>query len=105
MAFSSIRSIRAHACARAKERYGVSLDDAEMRLLGNKIMLGQCEEFEREGRRTSKVFVRTDGGMALPVIYSHKRRCIVTVLPPDAEEVKRALAKHEHAPAEEKKHV
>jgi hypothetical protein len=87
----------AHAAKRAGERYGILLDEAEIRLLSNKIMLGDCEIFETEGRRKSKqtlkVFVNTDGGVQIPVIYSPQRKSIITVLPPDAAEVVRAKNK------------
>lgn len=81
-----------HAMRRAYERYGVSLSSDEMRLLADKIIVGLCEQFERENRRVRKVFVEANG-VELPVVFNDASGRILTVLPPDAAEVRRAYAK------------
>ena len=77
---------------RAYQRYGVSLGPEEMRLLADKIIVGLCEQFERENRRIRKVFVEAEG-VELPVVFNDASGRILTVLPPDAAEVQRAYAK------------
>ena len=83
-----------HAMRRAFERYGVNLGPADIRVLADKIIVGMCEQFERENRRIRKVFVEANG-VELPVVFSDQTGRIITVLPPDAAEVQRAYAKRE----------
>jgi hypothetical protein len=87
------RATRLHVITRAAERYGVTLSLDDVRNLGVYIRMGNGIEFEREGRATSKVFVKTDCGIELPVVWSRQKQIIVTVLPPESAEVQRALAK------------
>lgn len=86
-----------HVIARAGERYGLQITPDDVRLMIQRIKAGECYEFEREGRRKGrivrKVFVRIMDGIELPVVFHQGRGHILTVLPPEAAEVQRAIVK------------
>lgn len=90
------RSIRLrrkrHAIARALQRWNVHLTIEDVGALNAVIRMGLGRPIERL-KRSQKLFVTTLGGIQIPVVYCEKLNSIVTVLPPDAHEVRRALTK------------
>ena len=78
-----------HARNRAAERYGLYMDNQDIRLLANRLMIGEGVEFERESRHISKAFILV-GDTEIPVVYNRTRGRVITILPPDAKEVIRA---------------
>ena len=85
--------LKRHAIQRARERYDVLLDREDISALGKIIRAGLGRSIGSGKRGAHKYFVTSLCGTTLPVLYLKKYNCIGTVLPWDAAEVTRALAK------------
>jgi hypothetical protein len=85
---------KAHACKRAREWYDIRLTFEDIEGLNAVVRLGLGRSMERNSKkRGEKYFVTTLCGMQIPVVYDHQYGTIVTVLSPQAWEVRRAMAK------------
>ena len=89
--------LKRHACIRARERWGAALTLEDVGMLNVIIRMGLGRPIQKPGsyrqskRKGRKLFVTTLDWVRLPVVFDDKYNCIVTVLPPDAREVIRAL--------------
>lgn len=93
-----------HVIERAAERWGLVLTADDVRLLIQKIRSGECTEFEREGRRKGRIVRKVFVVIAeteIPVVFHQGRGHILTILPPEAAEVGRAIAKRSAAVCEQ----
>lgn len=87
--------LKRHAIQRARERYGVRLELEDIGAMNAIIRTGICRVIEhRSRRRGRKVFIKTLCGTTLPAVYDPVIGTIVTFLPQDAAEVRRALVTH-----------
>ena len=86
--------MKRHSIRRAHERWGVFLTVEDIGALNVVIRSGLGRRIQRRSsRQEQKFFVTTLDWITIPVVYSEKLNCIVTVLPVHAKEVQRALIK------------
>ena len=71
---------RRHAKRRAQERYGLTLNRAELERLVRRIQHGEATVLERQSHRIS-VFGLIVQGVSVRVVYDAKRKTIVSFLP------------------------
>lgn len=72
---------RIHAKYRAQQRYGLSLNRHDLRRLVDQIQAGNAQVIKRSSLRVSVLELAIDG-LVFRVVYDHKRKNIVTFLPP-----------------------
>jgi hypothetical protein len=71
-----------HARRRARERYGLDLQDHEVRGLANRIKRGAARFIAKQSN-TKSIFEIDAFGKTLPVVYNKAKGVIATFLPRD----------------------
>lgn len=77
---SKAKAQRRHAQRRARGRYGVHLNRADLDAMVRQIQAGKATFLRRQSGRVS-LFAVDMQGLRVPVVYDRKRKTIVTVLP------------------------
>jgi hypothetical protein len=72
---------RIHAKHRAQQRFGLTLNRHDLQRLVEQIQAGRARVIKRSSLRVSVLELAVDG-VAIQVVYDHKRKNIVTFLPP-----------------------
>jgi len=68
-----------HAIRRARERFGLYLNEDKMRGIAKKIRHGEAEFFDKQSLRVSRFKVCVDG-VEMVAVYDKRRGTVVTVL-------------------------
>ena len=68
-----------HAIRRVRERFGLRLNEDQMRGIAKKIGRGEAEFFDKQSLRVSRFKVSVDG-VEMVAVYDKKRGTVVTVL-------------------------
>jgi len=76
------RQLTSHAYVRAAQRYDVSLDEQQQAEIVESIQCGECVFIERQSHNRTLWRV-TVSDRVIGVVYDRKRKCLVTVIPPD----------------------
>ena len=77
---------KSHARRRAKDRYGIYLNDHQYNLMVKQIKNGvDCKVLCKQSNRVSLYALKHEGSW-LPVVYDKIRHTIVTILPIEALE-------------------
>jgi len=77
---SKTKALVRHAKIRARERYGISLDENKMRSIVRKIQMGHATFLKKQSNRVSIYLIEVDGQM-MRVVYDKLRKVLVTCLP------------------------
>lgn len=81
------RQLSSHAYVRAAQRYQISLDEQQQTEIVETIQRGECEFIERQSNNRTLWKVNAFGKV-IGVVYDRKRKCLVTVIPPDDPRLK-----------------
>lgn len=80
MGNSKAENQRRHARQRARERFGLELDEHQLRAVVNRIQRGESRFLEKQSNRVSLHQVEYMGA-EMVVVYDRRRKNVVTVWP------------------------